>query len=356
MIHSVPPGRTLPSANPVPDLSVIIPVYNRGTLVRHTLDSVWLASSGLRVETILIDDGSTIPLSESLANTNTPSAIIHRQENRGLLFARLAGLDLATGDYVLFLDSDDLVHPDKFTRQLAAMKTAQADVSYSDEGAVPLDDGWETAPITQITGKPATDDSTEFFVRLQPAPHNPIFRTAYLRPLVQSAWMPPAPSFNSVAEIWFYYLCAAAGPAKVVKCDGPLTLQGLHLGVRRSSHWEKLALGSLAVMQSFARHCTCDTRTLPARTALAERVFLAWRALPPDSPAAFQDRLLAVLDHLPPLPVSLCGGQAFRALASVLGLRAAARLLRRWQRPSYDKIRTLPPGEFARLADQLPRP
>jgi hypothetical protein len=234
------------------------------------------------------------------------------------------------------------------------MRAADADVSYSDEAAVPLDDGWSAAPASGFSLKPATTDTLEFFMRLQPAPHNPVFRTAYLRPLLQNTWVPAAPEFNAVAEIWFYYLCAAARPARIVKCDGAFTLQGIHPGVRLSSHWEKLALGSLAVLQAFARLCPATTETAPFRRVLAERLFLAWRALPYDTPAAVQTRFLAALARLPEPPLSRCGGALFGWVARLAGRRPAARLLRRFQRPSYHAIQTLPPGEFARLANLLP--
>ncbi len=337
-----------------PDISIIVPVYNRGDRIRWTLESIRRASSGLRVETIVIDDGSTPPLQTALAGLSLDPLILHRQENQGLLFARLAGFARATGEYTLFLDSDDLLHPEKLSRQIAAMRATDADVSYSDEAAVPLDDTWSTAPATQLSLKPCTSDTLEFFMRLQPAPHNPIFRTAYLRLLLQNTWVPPSPHFNAVAEIWFYYLCAAARPARIVKCDGPLTLQGLHPGIRLSSHWEKLAVGSLAVLQAFARLCPVTKDTELFRSVLAERLFLAWRALPYDTPAAVQNRFLAALDTLPAPPLNRCGGTAFGWLARLSGRRLAALCLRRFQRPSYQQIQTLPPGEFARLANLLP--
>lgn len=338
----------------LPDLSVIIPVFNRGALARFTLDSVCRATRDWHVETIVIDDGSLTPLAEDLAGLELGPFTIHRQGNRGLLFARLAGLERAAGEFILFLDSDDLVHPDKFSRQLAAMRTENADVSYSGEAAVPLDDTWFSAPLQNVVAKGSTRDPVEFFVNEQPAPHNPIFRTAYLRQLVQSAWMPPSPLFNSVAEIWFYYLCAVVPTTRIVKVDAPLTLQGIHPGVRLSSYWEKLALGSLAVMLAFAHDCPATTLTEPARRALAARAFLAWRALPHGTPLEFDERQMSVFHRLPRPSLTVLGGRSFQLLARLLGARTAAALLRRWQRPSYETIRTLPPGEFARLAAQLP--
>jgi glycosyltransferase involved in cell wall biosynthesis len=337
-----------------PDLSVVIPVYNRGALARFTLESVRRASHGLRIETVVIDDGSAIPLANELAPLDVGPITIQRQENRGLLFARLAGFERATGEYVLFLDSDDLVHPDKFSRQLAAMRAADADVSYTDEAAVPLDESWHSAALQKQTPYAATSDPAEFFINLQPSPHNPIFRTDYLRALVRHSWMAPSLLFNPVAEIWFFYLCAVVPSTRVVKVDGPLTLQGLHPGVRLSHHWEKLGLGSLAVLLAFARNCPATAETEPARRRLAASVFRSWRALPHDTPHEFDERLMSVFAHLPRPALSELGRGSFQLVASLIGPRRAAALLRRWQRSSYDKISTLPPGEFARLAAQLP--
>jgi hypothetical protein len=336
-----------------PDLSIIIPVYNRGALARFTLDSVRCAKGDLQIEIIVIDDGSKTPLADDLAAFDLGPFTIHRQENRGLLFARLAGFERATGANVLFLDSDDLVHPAKFSRQLAAMRSENADVSYSDEAAVPLDDHWASATPQAGVTKDSTRNPVELFINEQPAPHNPIFRTDYLRPLVQGAWMPPSPLFNSVAEIWFYYLCATVPATRIVKVDGPLTLQGVHHGERLSGHWEKLALGSLAVMLAFARDCPANLATEPVRRAIATRAFLAWRALPHGTPHEFDDRQMSVFAHLPPPPLTTLGGGCFQLLSLLLGVRRAATLLRRWQRPAYETIRTLPTGEFARFAAQL---
>jgi hypothetical protein len=168
--------------------------------------------------------------------------------------------------------------------------------------------------------------------------------------------MPPRPLFNSVAEIWFYYLCAVVPATRVIKVDGPLTLQGLHPGARLSNHWEKLGIASLAVMLAFARECPATAATESARKALGARAFQAWRALPRETPAGFDDRLMAVFEHLPRAGLPALGGRGFQVLARLIGVKPAARVLRRWQRPPYREIQTLPDGEFARLADALPAP
>src|SRR4051812_14693416 len=95
-----------------PDLSVVIPVFNRGELIRYTLESVRRASAGLAVEVIVVDDGSTTPVADDIARLGYEPTQVIRQPNQGLLFARMTGLKHATGENVLFLDSDDLVSPD----------------------------------------------------------------------------------------------------------------------------------------------------------------------------------------------------------------------------------------------------
>jgi glycosyltransferase involved in cell wall biosynthesis len=86
----------------VPDLSVIIPVYNRGELIRYTLESVRRASGGLKVEVVIVDDGSDEPAADSIARLGFVPDQVIRQPNQGLLFARLTGLAAATGRYTLF--------------------------------------------------------------------------------------------------------------------------------------------------------------------------------------------------------------------------------------------------------------
>jgi glycosyltransferase involved in cell wall biosynthesis len=90
-------------------VSVIIPTYNRGAFidraVRSALDQTYSPN-----EIIVVDDGSTDETPAILAEFAPPVRVL-RQENRGRSAARNAGLRAATGDAVIFLDSDDLLLP-----------------------------------------------------------------------------------------------------------------------------------------------------------------------------------------------------------------------------------------------------
>lgn len=95
-----------------PLVSVIIPVYNVAKILERCVNSV-LTQTYQNLEIILVDDGST-DLSPQFCDVfakKDPRVKVIHQENRGLSGARNAGLTLATGDYITFVDSDDSVQP-----------------------------------------------------------------------------------------------------------------------------------------------------------------------------------------------------------------------------------------------------
>src|SRR5665213_1530574 len=100
-------------------VSVIIPCYNQAHFLNEAVDSV-LAQTYTNWECIIVNDGST-DNTESVALTcaEKDNRIKYiRKENVGLSSARNKGLDEATGDYIQFLDSDDMITSDKFETSL----------------------------------------------------------------------------------------------------------------------------------------------------------------------------------------------------------------------------------------------
>lgn len=94
-------------------LSIIIPVYNVENSLEKCVDSV-INQSFTDFELILIDDGSTDNSSEIADNLSTKDKrikVVH-QSNKGLSQARNAGIDIAKGEYITFIDSDDFIHKD----------------------------------------------------------------------------------------------------------------------------------------------------------------------------------------------------------------------------------------------------
>ena len=106
-----------------PMISIIMPAWNSRRFLPAAVSSV--REQTLRDwELIIVDDASTDgtgKLIRSLADSDKRIRRIRLEENRGVAAARNAGLGEACGRYVAFLDSDDLWHPDKLTRQLAFM-------------------------------------------------------------------------------------------------------------------------------------------------------------------------------------------------------------------------------------------
>lgn len=107
-------------------VSVIIPNFNYGRYVAETLDSV-LAQTYLDYEIIFIDDGST---DNSLEVAQSYPVKVLAQPNQGVSAARNNGAAYASGDYLLFLDSDDLLYPDTLAVMVEALDAAPASVGY----------------------------------------------------------------------------------------------------------------------------------------------------------------------------------------------------------------------------------
>ena len=108
-------------------VSVVIPTYNRGAFIGAAIDSV-LSQSYRNLEVIVVDDGSTDNTAALLAAIADPRLRYVRQENQGRSQARNAALRLAVGDYIAFLDSDDLYLPGKLTLQVGYLE-AHPDVA-----------------------------------------------------------------------------------------------------------------------------------------------------------------------------------------------------------------------------------
>ena len=114
----------------VPEVSVIIPVYNTEQFLGDCLDSV-LAQTFTDFEAIVIDDGSTDnsrDIIEAFAKKDSRIVCIH-QENRGLSEARNAGLDIAKGNWITFIDSDDAIAPTFLEKSLFTANNSAAEIS-----------------------------------------------------------------------------------------------------------------------------------------------------------------------------------------------------------------------------------
>ncbi len=104
----------------MPSISVIIPTYNRATLLSRALDSV-LGQTVAPMEIIVIDDGST-DRTKQLIDEHYPQVQYLYQDNTGVSAARNYGIQNAKGDWIAFLDSDDAWLPEKLEKQIRAIQ------------------------------------------------------------------------------------------------------------------------------------------------------------------------------------------------------------------------------------------
>lgn len=98
-------------------VSILIPAYKAEAFVEETVRSAQ-EQTWLRKEIIVVDDGSPDRTYEVAKRFESGSVKVVRQENGGAPAARNTALSLAQGDYIQWLDADDLLHPDKISRQL----------------------------------------------------------------------------------------------------------------------------------------------------------------------------------------------------------------------------------------------
>ena len=113
----------------MPELSIIVPVYKVEKYLPKCIDSI-LAQTFRDFELILIDDGSPDncgAICDDYAARDSRIKVIH-QKNAGVSAARNAGLDIATGTYLGFVDSDDWIEPEMYAAMIATMQETQADV------------------------------------------------------------------------------------------------------------------------------------------------------------------------------------------------------------------------------------
>jgi glycosyltransferase involved in cell wall biosynthesis len=115
-----------------PLVSIIVPCYNYAHFLGNTLNSI-LTQTYSKWECLIIDDGSTDSTASVVKDfiVADPRFKYFYKENGGLSSARNEGLRQASGTYIQFLDSDDLIHKDKLRTQIQIFKQESADIVYS---------------------------------------------------------------------------------------------------------------------------------------------------------------------------------------------------------------------------------
>jgi len=116
-----------------PKVSVIVAIYNAEKTLRRCLDSL-KSQHFQEIEFVLIDDGSTdssLSICEQYQAEDSRFRVFH-QENKGVSRARQTGLFLSTGEFIIYLDSDDYAMPDAYQSLYLRAQETNSDIVYAD--------------------------------------------------------------------------------------------------------------------------------------------------------------------------------------------------------------------------------
>jgi glycosyltransferase involved in cell wall biosynthesis len=213
-------------------VSTVIPVYNRPSMLIDAVQSV-LDQSWRPIEIIIVDDGSddsTLDVAHDLASRNADVVRVSSQSNRGPGAARQAGYEMAHGEFIQFLDSDDLLLPAKFEIQVLGLRQdPDAGISY---GKTHVEEGGVVLP------RPAQRTGEKFrtlFPALLQEPVWPTLTPLYRRSTLEQIGPWPA---RRQLEDWVFDAQAAELGIKLHYCeDKYVAITRNHAGPRLCSLW-----------------------------------------------------------------------------------------------------------------------
>ncbi len=113
-----------------PLVSIIVPIYNVESYLEKCLQSI-VSQTHANIEILLIDDGSTdrsLDICRTFAERDARIRVVHLKK-AGVSVARNTGLEMASGEYICFVDSDDWVDKDYVSALLRLLRTCRADIS-----------------------------------------------------------------------------------------------------------------------------------------------------------------------------------------------------------------------------------
>jgi glycosyltransferase involved in cell wall biosynthesis len=255
-------------------ISAVIPTYNRAALVGRAVQSI-LAQTRPPDEVLVVDDGSTDD-TEAVVRRLGPRVTYLRQENAGASAARNHGVDAASGEFVAFLDSDDVWSPDYLARIARAIAdtdgralTYFADLAYtgSDETS------WQLSSFAIASDHEYREDPSPWFL----LPRQPMTTQATV--IRRDAYRSLGGQDRSILcrqDTHLFFRLGFSGPACAVACVGgeltPAAGEARLTGVHHSesvSYWEDTVLMYGDLLRRCAGISREHRRELRRRLALA---------------------------------------------------------------------------------------
>ncbi|MGZ3757425.1 MAG: glycosyltransferase family 2 protein [Mucilaginibacter sp.] len=179
----------------LPLVSIIIPVYNAEKYITETIMSA-LAQTWQNKEVIVVNDGSTDGSQAIINSFRASGVIVIDQQNKGASAARNNGLAVAKGDYIQFLDADDLIDQDKITSQLALLQNRKDHLVLG--GTVNFYNGDDPYAVKYKFNTHTTLEPLRFLLKLYGKPDAEIGYEQMIQP---NAWLTPRQLIN-IAGVW----------------------------------------------------------------------------------------------------------------------------------------------------------
>ncbi|WP_137126164.1 glycosyltransferase [Roseomonas sp. HF4] len=314
-----------------PLVSVIVANFNGE---RHLVDALRsiLAQSLACIEVLFVDDASSdgsVAIAEAFARTDTRLLILRLPSNVGPAAARNRALAMAQGRWIAVVDSDDIIHPDRLRRLVAAAEAADADIVADD--LLVFDDDHRTRPRRMLRGglaaAPSWIDARQYlranrlFARAAPL--------GYLKPLIRrevlNAWRIRYAEGLHIAEDFDLVLRLLVRGARFRLVPELLYFYRRHSG-SISHRLSPAALHAMAGADERFRGWAGADAVAPLRAALDAR--LASIRI-----AGAAELAIASLKARRPLAALAVLAQQPRAIAIVARLAAPARIIARLRRP-----------------------
>jgi glycosyltransferase involved in cell wall biosynthesis len=306
-----------------PTVSVLIPCYNAEKFIGETLESVFL-QSWPAIEVIVVDDGSVDRSADVVRSLARPNLrLVVQQQNRGQTAALNVCLSHASGDYVQYLDADDLIEPEKIEGQVIRLATQPGCIASCEWGRF-----YRSSKETRF-------DPESVWRDLDPLDWLALSRADGLGMMLPAIWLMPVAivrrigpwmedlTLNNDAE---YFTRALLASERVLFCPGARChyRSGLanNLSGRKSLRAWESQFKVLHLCEAYVR-AREDSDRVRRGFALSWQ-HVAHRCYPYDPILA--ERALVRARALHPIVVRPDGGNAFRVVSRLIGWRAARRL------------------------------
>jgi glycosyltransferase involved in cell wall biosynthesis len=236
-----------------PDVSIIIPVFNRPRLVEEAIASALDPAASARREVIVVDDASTDETWDVVRAMEPRIRALRQPRNAGHCAAINAGLQVARGAYIKFLDSDDLLVAAHLDEELQACRAASADIAVSGWGEVFADGRRRELPA------PAFDSIVDDVLAGRAVTNA---AALYLRK-PDLRWDPTLPKLAD----WDVFVQAALGANRIVTTPGISFWIRHHGGTRVTTSASMLtnARAHHHILRKIEDRLAADGRLTPAR-------------------------------------------------------------------------------------------